>query len=240
MLDLHYRNKALVDIYDADDSWSEDRLFYLGLAGDEPIDILDIGCGTGRLANAYAEKGHRVTGLDPAQAMLAIARGKPQGTRIRWIEGDARNFKLEDQYDLIIMTGHAFQVLLSDEEIKLLFRCVRNHLKPEGRFIFESRNPAIDWPKRWHHRYTIETHKGPVTIQRQSGPMIANKVSFSAHFEFGEEKLASKSTLYFPEAETIRSCAKSADIKVKALYGDWDWASFDSARHEDMIFVLTL
>ena len=66
MTDLHYEHPKLVDVYDLGNGWSEDRNFYLSLAGDKPISILDLGCGTGLLSNAYAERGHMVTGADPA------------------------------------------------------------------------------------------------------------------------------------------------------------------------------
>jgi 2-polyprenyl-3-methyl-5-hydroxy-6-metoxy-1,4-benzoquinol methylase len=74
MLDLHYSNQKLADLYDLDSPWSAERDFYLDLAPPSPIDILDLGCGTGSLCNAYAELGHRVTGVDPAQSMLNVAQ----------------------------------------------------------------------------------------------------------------------------------------------------------------------
>ncbi len=49
-LDNHYKHKRLATIYDDGNGWSDDREFYLSLAGTEPQRILDIGCGTGVLA----------------------------------------------------------------------------------------------------------------------------------------------------------------------------------------------
>src|SRR6516225_4938193 len=46
------------------------------VAGSVPLDVLDVGCGTGFLSLLLAELGHRVTGIDLAEAMLAMARGK--------------------------------------------------------------------------------------------------------------------------------------------------------------------
>src|SRR3974377_917555 len=53
-----------------------DRIFGLVLPGHRPLDALDAGCGTGFLSFELAARGHRVTGVDFAPAMLAEARRK--------------------------------------------------------------------------------------------------------------------------------------------------------------------
>src|SRR6185369_17717709 len=70
-----------------------DRIFDLVLAGKSALDVLDAGCGTGFLSLELASRGHRVTGVDFAPAMLAGARRKAaaQGLSIRFEEGDAEN-----------------------------------------------------------------------------------------------------------------------------------------------------
>jgi ubiquinone/menaquinone biosynthesis C-methylase UbiE len=57
------------------------------LAGREPLDVLDVGCGTGFLSLLLAELGHRVTGIDFADQMLATARRK---AAIRGLSADFR------------------------------------------------------------------------------------------------------------------------------------------------------
>ena len=49
------------------------------VAGSSALDVLDIGCGTGFLSLLLAELGHRVTGIDVAEKMLAMARSKAIG-----------------------------------------------------------------------------------------------------------------------------------------------------------------
>ena len=55
--------------------------------------VIDIGWGTGLLACALARRGYQVTGVDPARAMLAVARNRPDGDRVRWTEGEAGDLK---------------------------------------------------------------------------------------------------------------------------------------------------
>lgn len=50
---------------------------------------LDVGCGTGALCSVLNEMGLEVTGVDPAEKMLNIARSKPENKAIRFIEANA-------------------------------------------------------------------------------------------------------------------------------------------------------
>ena len=66
-IDEHYINPRLVTIYDLENPWSENIDYYLSLATKNKMNILDLGCGTGILACAFADKGHLVTSVDPSQ-----------------------------------------------------------------------------------------------------------------------------------------------------------------------------
>jgi SAM-dependent methyltransferase len=65
-------------------------------AGDGPV--LELGCGTGKLAIPLAEAGFSVTGLDNSPALLAFAAGRSD--KVRWVEGDMRRFALDERYAL--------------------------------------------------------------------------------------------------------------------------------------------
>src|SRR5436309_11801117 len=68
-----------------------DRILDLVLPGLGPLDALDAGCGTGFLSFELASRGHRVTGVDFAPAMIAEARRKAaeRGAAVTFEEGDA-------------------------------------------------------------------------------------------------------------------------------------------------------
>src|SRR5271165_1559990 len=109
---MDYQDAQVAEIYDLVNPWARDTEFYLSLAGARPCSVLDLGCGTGTLCCALAERGHWVTGVDPAGAMLAVGRRKPHAERVEWIECTAQSYKADRRFDLIVMTGHAFQILL--------------------------------------------------------------------------------------------------------------------------------
>ena len=110
--------------------------------------VLDLGCGTGLLAAALGEGGE-VFGVDPAAAMLDVARRRAGGQRVTWVEADARTVRLGRRFDLIVMTGHAFQVLLTDDDQRAVCETIAAHLVPGGTFIFDSRNPAAEEWREW-------------------------------------------------------------------------------------------
>jgi 2-polyprenyl-3-methyl-5-hydroxy-6-metoxy-1,4-benzoquinol methylase len=141
---MNYHDPRIAAIYDLANPSAQDTDFYVSLAGPHPCDILDLGCGTGTLCCALAERGHQVTGVDPAAAMLAVARTKPHAERVEWVESSAQSFKSQRRFDLIVMTGHAFQVLLTDAEALSVMATMRDHLRENGRISFETRNPRLD------------------------------------------------------------------------------------------------
>ena len=66
--------------------------------------ILDVGCGTGALCSALSERGLSVTGVDPAEEMLAVARRKNFGNECTFIKADAtQELPFTDrQFDVVI------------------------------------------------------------------------------------------------------------------------------------------
>lgn len=236
--DRQFADQRLADLYDLGNAGSEDRDYYLNLAGEDPIDILDFGCGTGLMCLTYVARGHRVTGVDPARAMLNVARRHPRADRITWVECSSEDFSSVQRFDLIIMTGHAFQVLLSDDQVVATLRNMARHLKPEGRTVFESRNPEIDWDAIWAREYTMETPNGTVRATRRmtDDARIADQLSFAWDYKFEEETITSHSTLRFMSREQITMFAREAGLLLDQLHGDWDGSPFDLGTSREMIF----
>ena len=110
--------------------------------------VLDVGCGTGSFLSMVRDAGHpgRLVGIDPAEGMLDLARRR---TDIEWFLGTALEVNLEGGFDLAVMTGHAFQVWLTDDEIRNSLSAIRDALTGDGRFAFETRNPAARAWEGW-------------------------------------------------------------------------------------------
>lgn len=138
-----YTDPLLAQFYDSASQNRVDFEYCLGMAM-PGMSILDLGCGTGELAVGLAKLGAEVTGVEPAEAMLDIARGRDGGGLVTWVQGDARNVRLERKFDLVILTGHSFQVFLTAADQLKLLASIAAHLALNGRFIFDSRNPDFE------------------------------------------------------------------------------------------------
>ncbi|MBL8341386.1 MAG: class I SAM-dependent methyltransferase [Rubrivivax sp.] len=118
--------------------------FYCSLARRCGGSVLDLACGSGLITVPIAAECKDVTGVDLSRHMLEHARIKASGlgVRITWLHGDIRTLRLGRLYDLILLTGNAFQALLTREDQEALLQVAREHLAASGLFVFETRNPS--------------------------------------------------------------------------------------------------
>jgi SAM-dependent methyltransferase len=104
------------------------------LAAERPGPLLDLGCGTGRVALQLAAAGFDVTGLDPEPSLVAAlaARARDRGLRLRASVGDGRAFDLGRTFALAIAPMQVAQLLGGAPGRADMLRCVRRHLEPGG------------------------------------------------------------------------------------------------------------
>lgn len=235
--DRHFEHPTLAAVYDVTNGWAADTDFYLALTDQNDMTILDLGCGTGVLTTAYAMLGHQVVGLDPAEAMLDVARQKEFGDSVQWVCGFAQDLDLDERFDLIVMTGHAFQALTNDADIHDLFRRVATHLTEDGRFVFETRNPSFDWCSRWADAIEhFESPQRPFTQETRNVRRRGDIVEFEHVFRFETHVLRSASQLRFPSHEAIEHAVSGAGLVITSIRGDWNGNPFDPTISLDLIF----
>jgi SAM-dependent methyltransferase len=238
VVDYQFAEPALAALYDLFCPWDPrgDFGFYrpLVMAADS---VLDVGCGTGMLLRRARADGHagRLCGLDPAAAMLAVARA---GRDIEWVLGDLSGAAWRREFDLIVMTGHAFQVLTGDEQLRAALAAIRSALAPGGWFAFETRNPlAREW-EEWvpEHAHEI-TDAGGAAVRMAHQvelPVRGDLVSFTTTYSSPawERPQVSRSTLRFLDAERLSEFLTGAGLVIGEQYGDWDRSPLGPASPE--------
>jgi SAM-dependent methyltransferase len=94
--------------------------------------VLELGCGTGRVALHLARRGHEVVGLDVDPELLAVLEDRGVGLPVSSLEADARSFELDGAASLVLAPTHLLQLLEGAEERAESLRCIAAALRPGG------------------------------------------------------------------------------------------------------------
>ncbi|WP_051556210.1 class I SAM-dependent methyltransferase [Nitratireductor aquibiodomus] len=232
-----YAEPDVAQFYDFRGAARPDLAFCRKLAGNARS-VLDLGCGTGELA-ALLSAGRRVVGVDPAAAMLDIARTRPDGSTVDWIEGDARTIRLDERFDLVALTGHTFQVFLTEADQRAVIETIAAHLKPSGQFIFDSRNPDFPGGKTRTKETTLRrfTHPGHGEVEAwnestfdDAAQILSYRNSYRV-LKSGEAHTATARIRYTPK-NVIAELLQESGLQVEGWFGDWTESTFEPASKE--------
>ena len=105
--------------------------------------ILDLACGTGRLAVLFAKKGYNIAGADLSTDMLALAekRAREEKVKVPLIETDMLDLSELAKFDVITCCLDSLCYLENEEDMLKVFSQVYSHLKKGGDFIFDVISP---------------------------------------------------------------------------------------------------
>jgi SAM-dependent methyltransferase len=228
MVDRLFADTDLAALYDAFCARERrpDFDFYLPMVMSARA-VLDVGCGTGAMLHEARAAGHtgRLCGLDPATGMIEQARRRSD---IEWILGDLASVAWDHEFDLVVMTGHAFQVLVEDQELRASLAAIRSALTEDGCFAFETRNPLVREWERWTPAHVAEvTDQADRTVRmarKVETPFDGKVVSFSHTFTSPswDQAQVSRSTLRFLGADALAGFLAEAGLAIEAQFGDWD------------------
>ncbi len=135
-------------------------------------EILDLGCGTGILAAALGELGHRVHGVDRSAAMIARAEVNAEHLdSVTFSVGDMETFVAPDRYSLVTCVFDALNYLTREEALHSMFRSVARAMRDNGLFVFD-----------------FNTHRMYLGHQGQEIQRDVNGVKFVQRLTYDEEK----------------------------------------------------
>jgi ubiquinone/menaquinone biosynthesis C-methylase UbiE len=224
MPDAIFSERRLAEIYDLFDGPNRaDLALYLAIADEfNTRSVIDLGCGTGILACRLAALGKEIVGIDPAAAMLDVAKQRAYADRVRWITGTAPQLQ-GLQADLITMTGNVAQVFVTDEEWMTTLRACRDAVRPSGRLVFEVRDPSQEAWKGWNREKTYKTvdvpGRGTIESWVELMDVQLPLVTFRHVFGFLEDGsvMTSESTLRFRTGAEIADTLSHAQFTVESV-----------------------
>ena len=122
-------------------SYGGDLALWEELAAEAGGPILDIGCGTGRVALHLARRGHATVGLDVDPELIAALAERGAGLPLRAVVDDARRFDLEEEVAVALAPMQLAQLLANRAERVECLECVASHLRPGGRVALS----IVEW-----------------------------------------------------------------------------------------------
>jgi SAM-dependent methyltransferase len=169
--------------------------------------------------------------------MLATARGRPGGDQVRWIQASAAGLDTGTTFDLIIMTGHVFQLLLEDRDVRAALRALARHLAPGGRLAFETRNPAVREWQDWNPRDTrqrVEAAGITAHVHYDISAVAGELVTYETWFQFAgaRDPVVVPDTLRFMDRAQVAGFLAEAGLAQVTWYGDWDGSPYGPASPE--------
>ena len=233
---------------------NSDIPFFLSYA--KPNDkILEIACGTGRVAIPLAKHGCMVTGLDLSRPMLQVLQTKlrfePQEVqdRINYLECDMTDFDLDKKFDLILIPLKSFHALTTDIERESCLSCIKSHMNKKTVLIITMFDPT---PAHFKLQNNVDLdfydEDLKCTIKRHTfidGHARAKQIVHS-HYVFEilqNDRVVDTRTdylelgyLYHNQAQTLfRKCG----LIIKESYGWFDKTPIDENSKRDLIYVLS-
>ena len=162
-----YRDAALYDLEYADHT--EDIAYYQAMAWQASGEVLELGCGTGRLTLPMARAGAHITGVDLSAAMLTGPGDRLEAEkdavrrRVHLVEGDFRALALDKAFALVLWPFNALHHCRTDAQLHASLAVIDAHLAAGGQVGLDAYLPDLelydrDPSQRFEERHMIDPH----------------------------------------------------------------------------------
>ncbi len=193
--------------------------------------IIELACGTGRLAIPLAKQGHLVYGVDIDAGMLQYAQEKAatEDLNIHLSVQDCTQLNLPIKSNFIYMTGNSFQHLLTNETQDALFLSVKNHLNPNGEFVFDTRNPILYELARIDISEESVIQHGEITkvISQETYNPLTQILECSSTYISSKNEYKDSIKLRYTFPLELKRLLQQHGFEIIHIYGSWKKEYYD-------------
>lgn len=249
----------LARFYDLDMAGHGDDVeLYLALTGRRSHSLLELGCGTGRIAIPLAEAGHDVVGVDNDARMLDRVRSrwesveKPDGGQLELVEADLTTVHLDRRFDFVILGLNTLPMLGGHDVQLAAVRVAARHLAPDGRAVIDVWLPTpadlaaydgsleLAWRRRdpdtgdevaklWSAEYDAATAVAEITTFFDSWPAGGG----------GVRRVSRRDELHLLTSRELLMLVERAGLRAQTMGGDYAMTPF-GAGSERVVLVCGL
>ena len=233
----------------------DDIPFYVEEAVSSGGPVLELGSGTGRVTIPIAQCGIEIVGLESSTEMLKVAKAKSEAmdvtSRPTWVHGDMRDFAQGREFALVIIPFRGFLSLLSVEEQRSCLDCIRQHLAPGGRLVFDIFVPDLDMliddgTTAFHYNDVLHPESGKrLVIWHQNRFDNHNQINCARSIldevdSNGEvvRRLYRDFQIRYLHRFEAQHLIEVSGFRVLDLYGDFERSPFDETSQE-MVWIAT-
>ena len=119
------------------EEWSQYLQSLLAEYGVKEGNVVDLGCGTGKITRLLADAGYDMIGVDLSEDMLSIAVNEEETQRILYLHQDMQELELYQEADAMVSICDSMNYIVEEEGLLEVFRRVNQYLRAGGVFIFD-------------------------------------------------------------------------------------------------------
>ena len=240
--------RLLAEVYDLEhDEFVEDVVFYRESASRQAGDVVDLGCGSGRLFRSFLDGGaRRILGIDGSAALLERARARVASDpvlhtahaegRIELELGDVVTVARPERFALVVLAG-VLSHLDGPSAGRRALAAARDLLAPGGALIVDVVGPgglptrdlplSMDWDRTMDGRRVVRSSR----IERRPAP-DGLRVRYETLTDLEEAdgtiaRLSARFRLWYPSPAALFSLASEAELEVEATFGSYDLDPLD-------------
>lgn len=213
-------------------------------------DILDVACGYGRHAIAFAEKGYKVTGVDYSANFIAKAReeAKRKNLQADFIQGDMRNLMLKNQFDVALNLFTSFGYFTKEEDHEAVLKSIYSALKTNGLFLIDvtnvnrlvsnlSKNGTASGGDTYNLMRKAKLSNGLEVTTEHHVDMNSMRWQMTRSWQDNGDKKSYTSDVRLFTFPEMSSLMKNSKFSIKDTWGGFDGSPYDEKESSRMIIL---